>query len=407
MANPFMVTPGNQFAPGLQALAGTVGQVGQVMDQRQQREQQQSYMEEGKAALAQAMQSGDPTKVTEVITQYPELSQAAKDAFGITNERTEAIARDTYTRVLSDPTNAKQYIDAGIQQVAAAGGNPINMVQDYAMFEVDPENALKRIQMAAPMFGIGDKSGIPTAIQNRQDILNRLPVDENGMLKPESEMTAAEKFAAIEAGLISRASLSAEERIAMDEELTRRVAQSGATIKGAAAESQEQATQDVRLAMLPQVEAAVQEEVEKVRRESKAIQDFDKKATDAAGVIDIIEMADGLLDEATESLAGTALDAAGRLVGFSTDGAEAAAKLKTLEGALILKMPRMEGPQSDRDQALYRQMAAQIGDSTVPARIRRAAMETLKELNDKYQERPAGLGGGPEAVGRFKVRVKQ
>ena len=58
-------------------------------------------------------------------------------------------------------------------------------------------------------------------------------------------------------------------------------------------------------------------------------------------------------------------------------------------------MPRMEGPQSDRDQALYRQMAAQIGDATVPARIRKAAMETLKELNDKYQDQamviPVGI----------------
>ena len=49
-----------------------------------------------------------------------------------------------------------------------------------------------------------------------------------------------------------------------------------------------------------------------------------------------------------------------------------------------MAMPRMEGPQSDKDTALYRQMAGQIGDSTVPTSTRKAALGTIKNLHQKY-----------------------
>ena len=75
---------------------------------------------------------------------------------------------------------------------------------------------------------------------------------------------------------------------------------------------------------------------------------------------------------------------AGQLIGASTSGAQAAAKLKALEGALMLRQPRMEGPQSNNDVALYRQMAAQIGDSTVPVATRKAALDTIQELHERY-----------------------
>ena len=155
MNNPFYVQPGADFGRGLQGLAGSVERFGQSMDVKRQ----QDKMEQAKAALGEALNSGDPAKVRDVVVQYPEVGQAARDAFGITNETTEGIAKDTYTRVLSDPERAMQYLDIGIQQVANAGGSPLNMVKDYAMFQTDPEAALRRVQMAAPMFGIGgDKS---------------------------------------------------------------------------------------------------------------------------------------------------------------------------------------------------------------------------------------------------------
>jgi hypothetical protein len=46
----------------------------------------------------------------------------------------------------------------------------------------------------------------------------------------------------------------------------------------------------------------------------------------------------------------------------------------------------MEGPQSNADVQLYREMAAKVGDRTVPAVERQAALRTLKGLQEKYRE---------------------
>ena len=87
----------------------------------------------------------------------------------------------------------------------------------------------------------------------------------------------------------------------------------------------------------------------------------------------------------TGSGVGAAVDYVGGLVGMSPSGSLQAQQLKALGGALTAKMPRMQGPQSDRDVVLYRQMAAEIGDPTVPIARRKAALDTVKQLWAKYE----------------------
>ena len=100
-----------------------------------------------------------------------------------------------------------------------------------------------------------------------------------------------------------------------------------------------------------------------------------------------IETADALLKaNPTQSGAGAVRDAAGRIVGYSAPGAQVASQLETLSGWLIANVPRMEGPQSNADVQLYREMAAKVGDRTVPAVERQAALRTLKGLQEKYRE---------------------
>lgn len=119
-----------------------------------------------------------------------------------------------------------------------------------------------------------------------------------------------------------------------------------------------------------------------------------KAASDANSVLGLLDMAEPLLKQATNSYAGTAVDKVAQAVGVSTEGAQASAQLKALEGSLVAKMPKMSGPQSDKDVLLYRQMAGQIGDSTVPVETRRAAVKVIRELNQKYV---ADNGGTPQA----------
>lgn len=115
----------------------------------------------------------------------------------------------------------------------------------------------------------------------------------------------------------------------------------------------------------------------------------------SARLLPLIDKADSLLDNATSSYIGTGVDMAAQAIGGSTKGAQASAQLKALEGAIMMAQPRMEGPQSDKDVALYRQMAGQIGDSTIPVATRKAALQTIKQLHSTY----AAGGAQPPAGG--------
>jgi hypothetical protein len=108
------------------------------------------------------------------------------------------------------------------------------------------------------------------------------------------------------------------------------------------------------------------------------------KVNDAKDVISILNQAAPLVNKSTGSGIGNLMDNSAAFFGRSTDGAQAAAQLKALEGTLVSKMPKMSGPQSDKDVLLYKQMAGQIGDPTIPAAQKQAAMNTINELNSRY-----------------------
>lgn len=117
-----------------------------------------------------------------------------------------------------------------------------------------------------------------------------------------------------------------------------------------------------------------------------------QQAKDTQDIFSIINEARPLMNKATGSLLGTGVDKAVSAFGGTTEGASATAQLKALQGAIISKMPKMSGPQSDKDVQLYREMAGQIGDSTIPTAQRSAAMNTIEQLNMKYLPQAAGPG---------------
>lgn len=131
-----------------------------------------------------------------------------------------------------------------------------------------------------------------------------------------------------------------------------------------------------------------------------------QQGKDAQDVLSILGQARSLVPTATGSDAGAAVDRAARVFGLSSNGADAAAQLKALQGALISKMPKMSGPQSDKDVQLYREMAGQIGDPAIPASQRLAAMKTVEELHRKHvpaettgQQAQAVDGQGRQVLG--------
>lgn len=131
----------------------------------------------------------------------------------------------------------------------------------------------------------------------------------------------------------------------------------------------------------------------------KASAEGQKKVSEAKDVIGLLDEVDKLLPNATGSYAGAGLDEAARFFGGTTEGAKATAQLKTLQGALIGKMPKMSGPQSDKDVQLYREMAGQVADQTLPVETRQAASATIRRLNEKYAGMPEGSSKPQESKG--------
>ena len=107
-----------------------------------------------------------------------------------------------------------------------------------------------------------------------------------------------------------------------------------------------------------------------------------------------------LIPKATGSGAGSLVDTATRFVGQGTEGDDASTQLETLAGWMTSNVPRMQGPQSDKDVLLYKQMAAQVGDRTKTRGSRLKALDTLEGLQKKYAtlDNPSSNAAAPSGV---------
>lgn len=119
-------------------------------------------------------------------------------------------------------------------------------------------------------------------------------------------------------------------------------------------------------------------------RSGPAAEAADQRTRDANDVTALIDMAEQILPGATGSGIGAAADDAARFFGYSTEGGKKAAQLQAIGGALVMKMPRMEGPQSNYDQELYRQMAGKVNDTTATTEERAAALKVVRQIVNKY-----------------------
>jgi hypothetical protein len=131
-----------------------------------------------------------------------------------------------------------------------------------------------------------------------------------------------------------------------------------------------------------------------------------KRQFNMQGIGATIQAADDLLSGAggrplpTGSGIGSLYDTAAGFFGKSPEGAPEADRLRAVGGALVAKMPRMEGPQSDKDVQLYKETAGMVGDSTLPVARRKQALETVKGLWAKYERlNPDAFSGGDAGGG--------
>jgi len=109
-----------------------------------------------------------------------------------------------------------------------------------------------------------------------------------------------------------------------------------------------------------------------------------QRGQDATAVMELTDQAAPLIESAPGSYFGMIANQAGRIVGADTDATKAQAQLDVISGGLISKMPKMSGPQSDKDVLLYKQMAGNLNDPTLPASAKKEAMKMIRLLNQKY-----------------------
>lgn len=110
---------------------------------------------------------------------------------------------------------------------------------------------------------------------------------------------------------------------------------------------------------------------------------------DANDALALINQARTILPNATGSYAGATWNQLNRVFGYATEGDKASAQLKAIGGMLTSKMPKMSGPQSDKDVALYREMAGRVGDETLPIELRQSALDAVEQIQQRYS-----AGGG-------------
>ena len=117
----------------------------------------------------------------------------------------------------------------------------------------------------------------------------------------------------------------------------------------------------------------------------------------AQNVLSLTQQAEQILSsgKATGSGIGSLLDTGASWFGVSTEGAQGTAQLSTIAGQLVSNMPRMEGPQSDKDVQMYKQMAGDLSNASLPVATRIAALRQMQALNEKYLNN--GTGGYPAA----------
>lgn len=163
----------------------------------------------------------------------------------------------------------------------------------------------------------------------------------------------------------------------------------------------EQAKANVQLGNLPAelglrsdaaVNQATREAQAKAEIENRAKLDAVAQArtVNADRTLNLLAEAERLIPISTGSMAGSVADQAAAAGGYATQGGQAIAQLRTIAGQLTASMPRMEGPQSDKDVQMYRDMAGDLANPNVPRETRMAALRTIRNLQQKYASRPAG-----------------
>lgn len=122
-----------------------------------------------------------------------------------------------------------------------------------------------------------------------------------------------------------------------------------------------------------------------------------KKVLGANNVVGLIDSALPLIEKSSAGLVDQGWDLANQAFGRETEGAKALGSLRVIQSQIMQQIPRMEGPQSDKDVDLYREAAADIANPNKSRGVRIAAASTLRMLQQKYADSHGAPAAAPSA----------
>lgn len=164
----------------------------------------------------------------------------------------------------------------------------------------------------------------------------------------------------------------------------------------------QQAAAEQQLAIDSRRESALATAKAEAERAAKG----DVKESNAGDVLTLLDEAEPLIRASTNGMVANAGDTLRGAFGQATPGAQAIAQLKAIGGQLTAKQPRMEGPQSNVDVQMYREMAGDLANPNIPVASRLAAARTIRRLQQEYA--PGGPKytppqGGQQQTGQTNV----
>lgn len=252
-------------------------------------------------------------------------------------------------------------------------GNPPALRNWLVQAGMRTADASKRLEMALPKYDEQDRGGVIN-----QGTLNPLTGQRSEGTNVDKSLTPGEAAVSARAGEANR------------------IAQQGVDVQREAAQTQIMETPQgfvgVNKGTLTARPVMLDNGQPVLSKDSSSA----KNATMAKALSQMIPYARELLNAGpTGSSSGAAVDRILGATGNSTKGGNIAAQLDTVGGWFTSNVPRLEGPQGEKDMLLYAQMGGMVGDRTKPISDRLAALDSLEKLMEPYRGLP---GTGPATM---------
>lgn len=267
------------------------------------------------------------------------------------NQGTQQNSEANTNRIIQSVAEFSPVLKPALQSAISSGNTEevqgllasrLNQLQQQGLPTDETVSAITRvrngdIQSVINDLNAIDQQAISRGLVNRKISLGQRDFESKvALVKADPDLTSIEaQAAAIDLGIKPRASLSAQERIAQDKQLSEKVAAQ----KGAEASASETGKSKVQLKFKPQITKAIKLAEKEATERGEVLTELSRMEASLPGVKEVVNELLELSDIATSTLGGKAFDFAVKQSGFgATKGADAKAKMIAIVDNQVLPL---------------------------------------------------------------------